>query len=110
ENGIAVGDRIVSINGTETPRWRDAEYMIAVHARTPLDVEVERNGVGRFVKLTPRAVGKYDYGDIGVFPDVGRNVRGRIGTVVAGSAAAQADLKRGDIIVSVDGVEIRGGP
>ena len=26
--GFRPGDRIVSINGTETPRWRDAEYFI----------------------------------------------------------------------------------
>jgi regulator of sigma E protease len=110
EKGIAVGDRIVSIDGTETPRWRDAEYLIAVHARTPLDLVIDRNGARRSVTVTPRAVGKYDYGDIGVFPDVGRNVRGRIGTVVPGSAAAAAGLKRGDVILSVGGADIRGGP
>jgi regulator of sigma E protease len=108
--GVRPGDRIVSINGTETPRWRDAEYLVAVNARSPLVIEVDRGGVGRFVKLTPRGVGKYDYGDIGVFPDVGRNVRGRIGTVVAGSPAAAAGLKRGDVIISVEGQDIRGGP
>ena len=110
QEGIQPGDRIVSVNGTETPRWRDAEYLVAVNARTQLDIEVDRGGVGRFVKLTPRGVGKYDYGDIGVFPDVGRDVRGRIGTVVAGSPAAAAGLKRGDVILSVAGHDIRGGP
>jgi regulator of sigma E protease len=110
EKGVAPGDRIVSINHTETPRWRDAQYMIAVNARSPLDVELERSGVRRIVKLTPRGVGKYDYGDIGVFPDVGRSVRGRIGTVVGGSPAAAAGLKDGDVILSVDGTDIRGGP
>ena len=47
EKSLAPGDRIVSINGTATTRWRDAEYMIAVNARSPLDVEVERGGVRR---------------------------------------------------------------
>lgn len=110
QEGVVPGDRIVSVNGTETPRWRDAEYVIAVNARTRLDIEMDRGGVGRFVKITPRGVGKYDYGDIGVFPDVGRDVRGRIGTVVAGSPAADAGLKRGDVILSVAGHDIRGGP
>jgi regulator of sigma E protease len=108
--GIRPGDRIVSIDGTETPRWRDAEYLVAVHARSPLELELDRAGSGVFVKVTPRGVGKYDYGDIGVFPDVGRDVRARIGTVIAGSPAAAAGLKRGDVIVSVEGQEIRGGP
>jgi regulator of sigma E protease len=110
EKSLAPGDRIVSIDGTATPRWRDAEYMIAVNARSPLDIEVDRAGVRRSVRLTPRGVGKYDYGDIGVFPDVGRNVRGRIGTVVPGSPAEATGLKRGDVILSVGGEDIRGGP
>ena len=110
QQGIQPGDRIVSINGTETPRWRDAEYLIAVNARSPLEMEVDRKGSGVFVTLTPRGVGKYDYGDIGVYPDVGRNVRGRIGTVVSGSPAAAAGLQKGDVIVSVAGQDIRGGP
>jgi regulator of sigma E protease len=108
--GLKPGDRIVSIDGTETPRWRDAEYMIAVNARARLEMEVDRSGTGIFARLTPRGVGKYDYGDIGVFPDVGRNVRGRIGIVVSGSPAAAAGLKKGDVIVSVAGRDIRGGP
>jgi regulator of sigma E protease len=108
--GIRPGDRIVAINGRETPRWRDAEYLVAVNARSPLDLRVERGGSVSAVRLTPRGVGKYDYGDIGVFPDVGRDVRGRIGTVIAGSPAAAAGLKRGDVVLSVEGRDIRGGP
>ncbi|MEP6994183.1 MAG: RIP metalloprotease RseP [Acidobacteriota bacterium] len=110
KEGLKPGDRIVSINGTETPRWRDAEYVIAVNARSRLEMEVDRAGNGIFVHLTPRGVGKYDYGDIGVFPDVGSDVRGRIGTVVSGSPAAAAGLRKGDVFVSVAGQDIRGGP
>ncbi|MFY9551683.1 MAG: RIP metalloprotease RseP [Thermoanaerobaculia bacterium] len=108
--GIAPGDRIVSINGSETPRWRDAEFLLGMSARQQLDVVVERNGQRWVVPITPRAVGKYDVGDAGIFPEVGRNLRGRVGAVVSGSPAEAAGLKPGDVIVSVAGRDVQGGP
>jgi regulator of sigma E protease len=108
--GVAPGDRIVSINGSETPRWRDAEFLLGMSARQQLDVVVERNGQRRVVPITPRAVGKYDVGDAGIFPEVGRNLRGKVGAVVSGSPAEAAGLKPGDVIVSVAGRDVQGGP
>ncbi len=108
--GIRPGDRIVSIAGQETPRWRDAESLFALNARETLDVEVDRNGVGVFLKLTPRATTKYDLGESGLYPDFGRAVRPRIRSVIAGTPAAAAGLKKGDVIVSIAGRAIRGGP
>jgi regulator of sigma E protease len=81
-----------------------------MNAREKLDVEVDRAGSGIFTIVAPRPTGKYDIGDAGVVPEVGKDLRGRIGTVVAGSPAEAAGLKPGDVIVSVAGREIRGGP
>ena len=110
EAGFHPGDRIVSVDGHETPRWRDAQYQFAMNARQPLTVEVDRGGNGVFLKVTPRAVGKYDIGDVGLFPDAGRNVAPRIVTVVSGSPAERAGLKSGDVIDAVAGRAIRGSP
>ena len=108
--GIRAGDRFVTINGTHTPRWRDAQYILAMSARENLEVEVDRAGSGIFASLKPRPTGKYDIGDAGVYPEVGKDLRGRIGMVVAGGPAEAAGLKPGDVILSVAGREIRGGP
>jgi regulator of sigma E protease len=108
--GIRAGDRFVTINGTDTPRWRDAQYVLAMSAREMLEVEVDRAGSGVFATLTPRPTGKYDIGDAGVYPEVGNDLRGRIGMVVAGGPAEAAGLKLGDVILSVAGRDIRGGP
>ena len=108
EAGFQPGDRIVSIAGAETPRWRDAEFLFAMNAREPLTVEVDRGGLGVFLHVTPRAVGPYDMGDVGLFPDFGRNVRARLGMVQAGSPARAAGLKSGDVVESIGGREIRG--
>ncbi|MEO8431884.1 MAG: RIP metalloprotease RseP [Acidobacteriota bacterium] len=108
--GFLAGDRIVSVDGRETPRWRDAQYIFAMNARQPLRVEVDRHGLGVFLNVTPRAVGKYDLGDVGLFPDAGKNVQPRIALVVSGSPAERAGLKAGDVIDAVAGRSIRGSP
>ena len=108
--GFQPGDRVVSIDGRETPRWRDAQYLFAMNARQPLRVEVDRHGLGVFLNVTPRAVGKYDLGDVGLYPDAGKNVQPRIALVVSGSPAERAGLKPGDVIDSVAGRPIRGSP
>jgi regulator of sigma E protease len=108
--GVRPGDRFVSINGTETPRWRDAQYLLAMAAREKLDVVVDRGGSRSVASFTPKPTGKYDIGDAGVYPEVGKDLRGRIGMVVGGGPADVAGLKAGDVILSVAGKNIMGGP
>jgi regulator of sigma E protease len=110
EAGVQPGDRIVSIDGSPTARWRDAQFVLGMSARQKLDVEIERGGQRRIVTFTPKAVGKYDIGDAGIYPEFGRNLRGKVGVVVSGSPAEAAGLKPGDVIVSVAGKQIQGGP
>ncbi len=108
--GFRPGDRVVSINGTETPRWRDVLFIFGMSAREKLDVEVDRAGNGVFLQVVPRPKTKYDLGDVGLLPDFGTGVRPRVGAVVSGSPAEKAGMKAGDVILSVAGREIKGAP
>ena len=108
EAGLQPGDRILSINGTKTPRWRDAEFLLGMNARENLEIAVDRGGQSRSLHVTPRAVGPYDIGDAGIYPDFGRNVKARLGIVTAGDRAEKAGLKSGDVIETIGGREIRG--
>jgi regulator of sigma E protease len=110
EAGFLPGDRIVSVNGKETRRWRDAQFMFGMNARERLRVEVERNGGRTALDVVPKPSTKYDLGYVGLLPDFGRSVRPRIAMVISGSPAEAAGLKTGDIILSVAGREIRGAP
>lgn len=107
QEGFQPGDRIVSIDGTETPRWRDAEFLFAMNARERLTVEVDRGGRGVFLHVTPKGIGKYDMGYVGLWPAI---VRIRIAEVTPSSPAEAAGLKAGDVIESIGGLPIRGAP
>ena len=106
--GFLPGDRIVSIDGTPTPRWRDAQFLFAMNARQKLNVEVERNGERVSLTVTPRAATKYELGEVGLYPGAPREPR--LVTVVPGDPADRAGLKKGDVIVSIAGRQIRGAP
>jgi regulator of sigma E protease len=108
--GFQSGDRVVSIDGRLTPRWRDVLFIFGMNAREQLDVEVERGGRRMIVQVTPKPSTKYDLGYVGLLPDFGTNVRARIAQVIGGSPAARAGLKAGDIILSVAGQPIQGAP
>ncbi len=108
--GFQPGDRVISIGGTQTPRWRDVLFLFGMNAREKLDVEVDRAGNGVFLQVVPRPNTKYDLGYVGLLPDFGTDVRARIGAVVAGSPAEKAGLKSGDVVLKVAGKPITGAP
>jgi regulator of sigma E protease len=106
--GFQPGDRILSIDGTPTPRWRDAQFLFAMNARQKLPVVVDRNGQRLTLDVTPRAATKYEIGEVGLYPGAPREPR--LMTVVAGGPADKAGLKKGDVIVSIAGRQILGAP
>ncbi len=108
--GFQPGDRIVSINGQQTPRWRDAEFLFAMNAREKLDVEVDRKGLGVFLRVTPRAENKYDIGEVGLYPALPVKPKVKLMTVVPGDPADRAGLKADDVILSVAGRPVRAYP
>jgi regulator of sigma E protease len=110
EAGFQAGDRVVSINGRKTPRWRDVLFIFGMNAREILTVEVDRSGQPVALRVTPKPSTKYDLGYVGLLPDFGTNVRARIAQVIGGSPAAYAGLKGGDVILSVAGKPIQGAP
>jgi regulator of sigma E protease len=110
EAGFRPGDRIVAINGKPVPRWRDAQFLFGMNARERLQVEVDRGGARTVLEVVPKPSTKYDLGYVGLLPDFGRSVQPRIAMVLRGSPADLAGLKAGDVIQSVAGRQIRGGP
>ena len=97
-NGLEVGDKILSINGTKNPTWEQA-LSISSQALpgSPLKLEVSSNGVTRHVDLTPVTHGPYvrTFGYAPIPP--------AIGEVALGTPADHGGLRAGDLIRAVDG-------
>jgi len=97
-NGLEVGDKILSINGTKNPTWEQA-LSISSQALpgSPLKLEVSNTGVTRHVDLTPVTHGPYvrTFGYAPIPP--------AIGEVALGTPADHGGLRAGDLIRAVDG-------
>lgn len=95
------GDTVVSINGVKNPTWEQAEEQIRGNAAGgTLKLEVENNGVRRYVEITPKE-GEPIQQILGYssIPPV-------IGEIFPGAPADRAGLRENDIIKSVNGQKV----
>ena len=107
--GIQVGDRLVSIDGTPMRYWSDVDSAVVAATTGALEVEAERDGANFTVTIPVVAYKGVDElgqaekrGWIGI-----ENERRRplIAVPDPNSAAAQAGLVSGDLVVKVNEVE-----
>ncbi len=97
--GIQVGDRIVSIDGVETPTWDDVFMYIVPKANREVGVMVDRGGRMVEARLTPDAVSKFELGEIGVAPAS----RLQLTIISPDGPAARGGLRVRDVLLAVDG-------
>jgi regulator of sigma E protease len=101
---IKPGDRIVSVAGRPVSTWE--QFLIAVGTKPDREIEIGllRNGLEQTRKVTPAVVrqNRFEFGDIGVLPNVHPFVR----SVQTGGAAEKAAVKTGDIVLAVNGQPI----
>lgn len=96
---LEVGDRILRVDDRAVETWDDFLMAIAGKARREVALLVERGGRQDSVTVVPKAVGKYEIGDIGVLPNTHPHIR----SVIAGEPADKAGLKAEDVILAING-------
>jgi regulator of sigma E protease len=100
-NDIRPGDRIVSVAGRSVNTWE--QFLMAVGAKPDREVEIGllREGHEITRKVTPAVIkqSRFEFGDIGVLP----NVHPHVASVYGGSAAERAGLKANDVVLAVEG-------
>jgi len=100
QSDIQPGDRIISVAGHDVNTWE--QFLIAVGSKPNREVEIKllRGGFEQTRKVTPAVVGqsRFEFGDIGVLP----NVHPHVTSVQSGSAAEKAGLQPGDVVVTVE--------
>jgi regulator of sigma E protease len=102
EAGIRPGDRILSVGGQPVLTWRDLDLAILLSPGQTREVVLERSGERLTVPLAIKADAKNSIGIQSLFPATGVIV----GDVQPGRPAAAAGLRRGDRIVSIEGVDM----
>ena len=96
---LQIGDRIVSVNGRETPSWEALDIAVMPKAGRELTFAIDRGGQTLTIPMVPAATGKFEIGTLGISPVI----RPQIVTVHPGTPAAHAGLRRLDVILAVDG-------
>ncbi len=108
--GLRPGDRIVEIDGEEIRYWQDIETEVRGSANVELKVVVERGArkIVRFIEPTSvtrkRSDGRIE--ESGVIGIMQAPFLPQIGVPDPGSAAAQAGLATGDVVIALEGVRV----
>jgi regulator of sigma E protease len=97
--GVQVGDRIVAIDGKPVDTWEQFSLVIVGKAKREVNLSIVRNGKPVQITVVPDARGKYELGDIGVQP----LVHPQVAEVNAGQPAAEAGLRKGDVVLGAAG-------
>jgi regulator of sigma E protease len=98
--GLRTGDRILEVNGRETPYYHDVREHIAVNPEKTLYLKIDRGGQILDIPIRPDLDKKTGSGMIGVY-----FWTDPVLDAAAGPAAA-AGLRQGDRIIRVNGEEV----
>ena len=106
--GLKAGDRIVSFDNEQNPTWRWMNVVATVKRTQTIPFVVEREGQRVQLSIRPTVTQEdgHEIGDLDFLPDLGTEPV-IIGQVVDGSPAAQAGIKTGDRVISIDGETAR---
>jgi regulator of sigma E protease len=106
--GLKPGDRIVSFNNIENPKWDTIRGDALLSPGQPLPFVVDRNGQRLSLSITPTA--QTEDGETAGFldfvPDYG-DVPVLLREVTPGAPAAEAGLQVGDRVLAVGGQQVR---
>jgi len=103
--GVSDGDRVVAINDAPTPSWSKADSLLAqISPDSLLRFSIDRQGTQEIVEVKGAEFRNADE-PLGYLP-----VPPLVGQVSAGMPAKRAGLKRGDLILSVNGTTLRAWP
>jgi len=101
--GVKSGDKIVQIGSVANPTWQDVLVAEASNANRPLPVVVQRDGKRMALTVTPVLIERAGIG----FAGWAEQADIQVGDLSPGLPAEKAGLRRGDLLLSVNGEPIR---
>lgn len=100
--GLQSGDRVIAIDGKSISTFSELQEAIALSARKPLSLAVDRSGQVLGLDIRPELDTESGAGRVGVYPWI----EPVIDSPLPSGAAALAGLQRGDRILSLDGKNV----
>ena len=97
--GIKPGDVVREVEGKPIATWRDLDYSYMPKPNRELTITLDRGGQTITTRVTPKASGRFEIGDLGVGP----RLRPEILAVTPGNPADRAGLRAGDVVLAVNG-------
>jgi regulator of sigma E protease len=101
--GMQIGDKILSINGTQVSTWNNVRDLYFENLGGELRVRVLRDGTEKTVVFDRSLLKSKGADQLDMFPVF----PAMVGEVLPNSPAQKANLQRGDKILSIDGKPIR---
>ena len=95
--GVQPGDRILSVDGQETPDWKSVHLAILTAANKTVPVQIERNGQPLTLDVAV-ASNEHDVGDAGWVEATPIRL-----DPIEGKPAAEAGIEPGDVVVAING-------
>jgi len=100
--GLLTGDRILEINGKRVSTFSEIQESIALSARRPTDMVVNRDGTNVGIRIIPELDKDSGAGRIGIYPWI----EPVVATVDPAGAAAFAGIQPLDTIIAIDGIPV----
>jgi regulator of sigma E protease len=100
--GLKPGDRVVSVADRDVDTWEDFFLIVGTKANRDIPITVLRDGAQKTFRVTPTPQTRFEFGDIGVLPDV----HPFVADVFAGQPAEKAGIKPKDKVIAVDGQRV----
>ncbi|HUW70754.1 MAG TPA: RIP metalloprotease RseP [bacterium] len=100
--GLRTGDRILEINGERISTFSEIQESVALSARRPTTMVVDRDGSNVGIRIIPELDKDSGAGRIGIYPWI----EPLVASVDPAGAAAFAGIQPGDTIVAIDGTPV----
>jgi regulator of sigma E protease len=101
--GIREGDLIIRVNDREVSNWEELKFILVSSPNASLRVDIKREGTIVTRELVPEERGLFGEGYAGVLPESPAIVE----EVKEGEPADLGGVKKGDLIMAIDGEEMR---
>ncbi|UCD71257.1 MAG: RIP metalloprotease RseP [Syntrophobacterales bacterium] len=101
--GLREGDLIMRVNDRKVGNWEDLKFILASNPNARLRLIVEREGILVAKELVPEERGLFGVGYAGLQPELPPIIN----EIVKGDPADLGGLKKGDVILAIDGEEMR---